>query len=51
MVTNDPHNMVVIWDKGGTEKAVNFTFFSGNGNADGHLETSFFIHKEIISAV
>jgi hypothetical protein len=39
------------WDKGGTESADNFTFFYGNGNADHHLGTGFFVHKGIVSAV
>jgi hypothetical protein len=41
----------VRWDKGGTEPAGDYTFFYGNGNADHHLETGFFVHKTIISAV
>jgi hypothetical protein len=41
----------VRWDKGGIEPAGNYTFFYGNGNADVHLGTGFFMHKRIISAV
>jgi exonuclease III len=41
----------VRWDKGGTELAGDYTFFYGNGNADHHLGTGFFVHKRIISAV
>jgi exonuclease III len=41
----------VRWDKGGTEPAGDYTFFYGNGNADHHLGTAFFVHKTIISAV
>jgi hypothetical protein len=41
----------VRWDNGGTEPAGDYTFFYGNGNADHHLGTGFFIHKRIISAV
>jgi hypothetical protein len=31
-------------DKGGTEPAGDYTFFYGNGNADHHLGTGFFVH-------
>jgi hypothetical protein len=41
----------VRWDKGDTEPAGDYTFFYGNGNADYHLGTGFFLHKRIISAV
>jgi hypothetical protein len=41
----------VRWDKGGTEPAGDYTFFYGNGNADHHLGTGFFVHKRIMSAV
>jgi exonuclease III len=41
----------VRWDKGGTEPAGGYTFFYGNGNADHHLGTGFFVYKRIISAV
>jgi hypothetical protein len=41
----------VRWDKCGTEPAGDYTFFYGNGNADHHLGTDFFVHKRIISAV
>jgi hypothetical protein len=37
----------VRWDKGGTEPAGGNMFFCGNGNANHHLETGFFIHKGI----
>jgi exonuclease III len=41
----------VRWDKGGTEPAGDYTFFYGNGNADHHLGTGFFVHKRIILVV
>jgi hypothetical protein len=39
------------WDKSGIEPAGDYTFFYGNGNADHHLGTGFFVNKSIISAV
>jgi hypothetical protein len=41
----------VRWDKGGTEPAGEYNSFYGNGNADHHLGTGFFVQKRIISAV
>jgi hypothetical protein len=41
----------VRWDKGGTEPVGDYTSFYGNGNADHHLGTGFFVHKRIISIV
>jgi hypothetical protein len=35
----------VRWDKGGTEPAGDYALFYGNGNADHHLGTGFFVHK------
>jgi hypothetical protein len=40
----------VRWDKGGTERAEDYTFFYGAGNEDHQLGTGFFVHKGIISA-
>jgi hypothetical protein len=36
----------VRWEKGGTERAEDYTFFCGEGNG-----TGFFVHKRIISAI
>jgi hypothetical protein len=41
----------VRWDKGGTERAEDYTFFYGAVNEDHQLGTGFFVHKRIISAV
>jgi hypothetical protein len=38
------------WEQGGTKRAVDYTFFYGQGNEDYQLGTSFFVHKRIISA-
>jgi hypothetical protein len=41
----------VRWDEGSSHPADDYTFFYGNGNANHHLETDFFVWKGIISAV
>jgi exonuclease III len=41
----------VRWEKGGTERADDYTFFYGQGNGDYQLGTGFFVHKRIVSAV
>jgi exonuclease III len=41
----------VRWDKGGTERAEDYTFFYGAGNEDHQLGIGFFVHKRIISEV
>jgi hypothetical protein len=40
----------VRWEKGGTERAEDYTFFCGQGNGD-HQRQFFFVHKRIVSAV
>jgi hypothetical protein len=35
----------VRWEKGGTERAEDYTFFYGQGNGDHQLGTGFFVHK------
>jgi hypothetical protein len=41
----------VRWEKCGTERAEDYTFFYGQGNGDHQLGTGFFIQKKILSAV
>jgi exonuclease III len=41
----------VRMEKGGTERAQDYTFFYGQGNGDHQLGTGFFVHKRIVSAV
>jgi exonuclease III len=41
----------VSWEKGGTERAEDCTFFYGEWNGEHQLGTGFFVHKRIVSAV
>jgi hypothetical protein len=46
VVVND-----VRWDGSGTEPAGEYTFFYGTENENHELDTGFFIHERIVSAV
>ena len=41
----------VRWDKEGTVKGGDYSFFYGKGNKNHHLGTGFFVHHSIVSAV
>jgi hypothetical protein len=41
----------VRWEKGGTERAEDYTFFYEHGNGDHQLGTDFVVHKRIVSVV
>jgi hypothetical protein len=41
----------VRWEKGGTVRAEDYTFFYGQGNGDHQLGTGFLVHKRNLSSV
>jgi hypothetical protein len=41
----------VRWEKGGTERAEDCSFFYGQGSGDHQLGTGFFVHKRIVPVV
>jgi exonuclease III len=41
----------IRWEKGGTERAEDYTFFYGQGNGDHQSGSGFFVHKRIVSVV
>jgi hypothetical protein len=41
----------VRWDKGGTARARDYTFFYGKGNENYQFGTGFFVHQRIVPAV
>jgi hypothetical protein len=41
----------VRWEKGGNERAEDYTFVYGEGSGDNQLRTRIFVHKRILSAV
>ena len=41
----------VRWDKGGTARAGDYTFFYGKGNKNSELGTGFFVQQRIVPPV
>jgi exonuclease III len=41
----------VSWDKEGTVRAGEYTFFYGKGQENHHLGTGYFVHQRMVSAI